>query len=45
MGVIIGLAGIKFSGSLNILGFIKFNNIYIIKVIINPIKSLVVKYG
>lgn len=44
-GVTIGLAGVKLSGSDNINGSDKFNEINIIKINENPIKSLIEKYG
>lgn len=40
IGVIIGFAGIKLSGSLNKYGFILIKSIKIIKIKISPIKSL-----
>lgn len=45
IGVTIGLAGVKLSGSPKIKGSIKFNEIIAINTIITPITSLIEKYG
>lgn len=45
MGVIRGLAGVKLSGSLNMYGYVRVNNINDIIIIINPERSLKEKNG
>jgi len=45
LGVTIGFAGVKLSGSISINGLLSENKINIVIKIENPSKSLIVKYG